>query len=246
MASTTTLTEDVVGYKIVQADGSSFYGTPPIVYVVGQTYTIDKPVHVLVRGLHFCPNPLACLLTLTWDEGDASGSGGATRLFRVVAPADTVVSVGPSGLLYAASRLTVVEDVTSQAPTLLTGALRAAFAADQSVQVRRYRNGQLHGDDDTPAVVARQPLRGHVEKLWCRQGRFVDKLVRFGDGSVYAGGRLVSDAAARDEANRVLDAVDPLEDEEADGNGDDDGGHRVRRDEQRRRRQRRVPVRRNC
>jgi hypothetical protein len=171
------------GYKIVRSDGSSTVGTPPVTYVVGQTYHLppDADVTPCKVGFHYCPVARDCMqyVTAWWPD---------FRLFEVAVLDDARV-VTDDGIKYACSGLVVVADVTAQAQTLLSRIERwqdacpvaafddAARWTSRLVECKVYGN---HHADDGPAIVYRNRYTGITTKSWrhhglpsaCYAGRF--------------------------------------------------------------------------
>jgi hypothetical protein len=130
------------GFKIVNADGCSFQGSPPVHYVVGETYRLpeDQKPEACKQGFHYCPRAIDCLshLSTVWHP--------SYRLLAVEATKDSVIV--DDGRKVVTSALTVLADVTSDVPRLLSGAVATRWVQDT------YASGRHHSIDGAASAVA--------------------------------------------------------------------------------------------
>jgi hypothetical protein len=125
------------GFKVVDAEGTPFYGSRTLRFSVGETHCLpdgEKPTPCK-SGFHYCPVALDCLRFVDWDDG--------CRLLAVAVP-DGAATVTDDGYKYAASALTVVADVTADAKRLLTGAMLSTLGSMRTWTL--YRDGGIPSD----------------------------------------------------------------------------------------------------
>jgi hypothetical protein len=124
------------GYKLVNADGTTFRGSPRPRFRVGTTHRLPagvEPVCCQV-GFHYCPRALDCVRYVPHDV-----SYDRVRLLRVVVPNDAAVATDDDDeCKYAASALTAVDDVTADMDWLLTGVVESSDPiSDDWISYRR-------------------------------------------------------------------------------------------------------------
>jgi hypothetical protein len=103
------------GFKFVRANLSPFVGDATLRFDVGTVHRLPDGVQPVPcrRGFHYCPVAVNCLTYLEWGHG--------ARLLRIKVPDDATI-VTDDDVKFCASAIEIVEDVTSDAAQLLTGA----------------------------------------------------------------------------------------------------------------------------
>jgi hypothetical protein len=148
-------------------------------YRVGATTTSPDgdDVQPCVRGLHFCPKAMDCLIYYNFFRNENR------RLLRVSVPVGSVVATDDD-IKYAASALTVVADVTADVRRLLTG----AHARPSYGVTTYYEAGVVHRNEGDQAASVRRATDS-TSKMWVRRGRLYkgclgkySSVVRFSNG----------------------------------------------------------------
>jgi hypothetical protein len=162
------------GYKLVNRDDwTAFHGS--IVYAVGSTHALppDELPVLGARGFHFCRRALDCLPFSIDDATDWGYPQFPFRLVRVTVPDGAVVVTDGRGAKFAASALSVAEEVVDT-DALLTGTLSypSVFSAGVDFDVHFVRGRMHNRPDGAAAIVERRRDTGTVVYTWLRESHF--------------------------------------------------------------------------